>query len=127
MDLEGVSHDQTHVWLLQSVLFCFVGLAFTLPYMHVVVPVLDIFMKRSASRVDSGSFWVAISCKISGWVLQAGLGPAAAAIFLQPGQFGENLEISTLQNTIDDVTEAPEIFTAQYLSEVKSTPMHGPL
>lgn len=52
-------------------------------------------------------------------LLQAGLGPAAAAIFLQPGEFGENLETSTLQNPVTDVTDAPEAFTTQYLSEVR--------
>lgn len=51
-------------------------------------------------------------------MLQAGLGPAAASIFLQPSEFGENLETSTLQNPVTDVTDAPEAFTAQYLSEV---------
>ena len=51
-------------------------------------------------------------------LLQAGLGPAAASIFLQPSEFGENLETSTLQNPVTDVTDAPEAFTAQYLSEV---------
>ena len=56
-------------------------------------------------------------------VVQAGLGPAAAAIFLQPGEFGENLETSTLQNPVTDVTDAPEAFTAQYLSEVEAIPL----
>ena len=41
-----------------------------------------------------------------------------AAVYLQPSQFGENLETSTLQNPVNDPQQPPEEFTAQYLSEV---------
>ncbi|KAL3162429.1 hypothetical protein ABBQ32_010098 [Trebouxia sp. C0010 RCD-2024] len=48
---------------------------------------------------------------------KAGLGPAVAAVFLQPSEFGENLETSTLQNAVNDPQQPPEDLTAQYFSE----------
>ena len=51
--------------------------------------------------------------------VQAGLGPAVAAVFLQPSEFGENLETSTLQNAVNDPQQPPEDLTAQYVSEVQ--------
>lgn len=51
--------------------------------------------------------------------VQAGLGPAVAAVFLQPSEFGENLETSTLQNAVNDPQQPPEELTAQYVSEVQ--------
>lgn len=51
--------------------------------------------------------------------MQAGLGPAVAAVFLQPSEFGENLETSTLQNAVNDPQQPPEDLTAQYVSEVQ--------
>ena len=50
--------------------------------------------------------------------LQAGLGAAVAAVYLQSSHLGENLETSTLQNPVNDPQQPPEEFTAQYLSEV---------
>lgn len=51
--------------------------------------------------------------------VQAGLGPAVAAVFLQPSEFGENLETSTLQNAVNDPQQPPEELNAQYVSEVQ--------
>lgn len=51
--------------------------------------------------------------------VQAGLGPAVAAVFLQPSEFGENLETSTLQNAVNDPQQPPEELTVQYVSEVQ--------
>lgn len=51
-------------------------------------------------------------------MVQAGLGPAVAAVFLPPASFGENLETSTIQNIVSDTVQPPEEFTAQYVSEV---------
>lgn len=50
--------------------------------------------------------------------VQAGLGPAVAAVFLQPSEFGENLETSTLQNAVNDPQQPPEDLTAQYVTQV---------
>lgn len=51
--------------------------------------------------------------------VQAGLGPAVAAVFLQPSEFGENLETSTLQNAVNDPQQPPEELIVQYVSEVQ--------
>ncbi|KAL0039173.1 hypothetical protein WJX77_010168 [Trebouxia sp. C0004] len=48
---------------------------------------------------------------------KAGLGPAVADVFLPPASFGQNLETSTIQNTVSDTAQPPEEFTAQYVSE----------
>ena len=52
------------------------------------------------------------------WVLQAGLASAVAGVFLSAANFGENLETSTIQNSVNDTAQSPEDFTAPYLSEV---------
>lgn len=52
------------------------------------------------------------------WVLQAGLGSAVASVFLSAAYFGENLETSTIQNSVNDTAQPPEDFTAQFVSEV---------
>lgn len=61
---------------------------------------------RSSNRVSAHSL-----------AKKAGLGPAVAAAFLRPSEFGENLETSTLQNAVNDPQQPPEDLTVQYIAE----------
>lgn len=97
---------------------CASFLHYLLQYLQAQCGILCLNVLADKLRSNPCEWLCCIKCMKWECLLQAGLGPAAAAIFLQPGEFGENLETSTLQNPVTDVTEAPEAFTAQYLSEV---------